>query len=137
MSKEVFRLSNTEKITINMNVVDLGHVDLLVEQGFYSNRTEFIKAAIRSQLTMHTDVLKETITRKTMVVGILSYNRKELAVELKDKSMLDIKVVGMLRLADDIPIELALQTIKSIKVFGVLRANQHLKEALQSRIHTN
>lgn len=127
-------MADTEKITINMNVVDLGHVDLLVEQGFYSNRTDFIKTAIRNQLSKHTTELKETITRKTMSVGVVYYSSSDLQNELAKGSMLEIKLVGMLILDDDISSELALRTIKSIKVLGSLKASAAVRKALEDRI---
>ena len=120
-------MSNTEKITINMNVVELGVVDLLVEQGFYSNRTDFIKAAIRSQLTVHSKVVDNVITSKSFVMGISRYSRKALELLLDQNKVLDIKVVGMLILEDDIDMDLAIQTIKSLKVFGVLKASLEIK----------
>lgn len=120
-------MAETEKITINMNVVELGKVDLLVEQGFYSNRTDFIKAAIRSQLTTHTKVLDEIITAKSFCLGISYFNKEDLEKLADQNKILDIKVVGMLILADDISVELATQTIKSIKVYGVFKGSAELK----------
>lgn len=125
---------NTENITIYMNVVDLEKIDLLVEQGFYSDRADFFKIAVRSKLDKHNFEIKETIIRKTFSVGVVYYNYETLENELKQKNMLEIKVVGMLVLQDNIPVELALQTIKSIKVFGIFRANEKLKIALKDRI---
>ncbi|TQR19018.1 CopG family transcriptional regulator [Psychrobacillus vulpis] len=127
-------MAETEKITINMNVVDLGKVDLLIEQGFYSNRTDFIKTSIRNQLTTHSQVVDQVITQKHFIMGVSIYNRKTLEKLLNEKKSLSIKVVGMLVLSDDIEQELALKTINSIKIFGVFKARVELKEALQSII---
>lgn len=127
-------MADTEKITINLNVVDLGHIDLLVEQGFYSNRTDFIKTSIRNQLSTHSTELKETIIRKTMVVGVVSYGRRDLEAELNKNNILDIKVLGMLVLKDDITPDLALRAIKSIKILGTFKANDNVKRALVERI---
>ena len=127
-------MADTEKITINMNVVDLGQIDLLVEQGFYSNRTDFIKTAIRNQIGSHHTEIRDTITRKTFCVGVLSFNRKELEERLAANSMLEIRVVGLLTLQDDVTPELARKTIKSIKVLGSFRANEQLKQALADRM---
>ncbi len=124
-------MAETEKITINMNVVELGKVDLLVEQGFYSNRTDFIKAAIRSQLTTHSKVLDEIITAKSFCLGVSYFNKEDLEKLAVEKKALDLKVVGMLLLAQDISVELALQTIKSIKVYGVLKASSEIKAIFQ------
>ncbi|KOS69642.1 CopG family transcriptional regulator [Lysinibacillus contaminans] len=123
-------MAETEKITINMNVVDLGQVDLLVEQGFYSNRTDFIKTAIRNQLTSHSKVIEKVITDKAFLIGITYYDRKTLEQVAENNKVLDIKVVGMLVLKEDIDVELASKTIKSIKVFGVFKASPELKKAL-------
>lgn len=127
-------MADTEKITVNMNVVDLGNIDLLVEQGFYSNRTDFVKTAVRNQLDKHSFEIKDTVITKTFSVGVVSLNRESLENELKQNKMLEIKVIGLLLLQDSIPAELALKTIKSIKVFGSFRANETLKKALKDRI---
>ena len=64
-------MSETEKITINMSVVDLGKVDLLVQEGFYQNRTDFIRTAIRSQLDKHQTEMKDAVVRNAYGMGIL------------------------------------------------------------------
>ncbi|MCI1593430.1 CopG family transcriptional regulator [Heyndrickxia oleronia] len=125
-------MAETEKITINMNVVDLGKVDLLVEQGFYSNRTDFIKTAIRNQLTTHSDEVNQMIVNKSFVIGICRYNRKSLQEIIQNNVKLDIKVIGMLILEEDNDTDLALKTINSIKVYGVLKIkNYNLKKTIQ------
>ncbi|MFJ7953855.1 CopG family transcriptional regulator [Lysinibacillus sp. NPDC096418] len=123
-------MAETEKITINMNVVDLGQVDLLVEQGFYSNRTDFIKTAIRNQITSHSKVIEKVITDKAYLIGVTYYDRKTLEQVAENNKVLDIKVVGMLVLKEDIDVELVRKTIKSIQVFGVFKASPELKKAL-------
>ncbi|MFJ7824841.1 CopG family transcriptional regulator [Psychrobacillus sp. NPDC096623] len=124
-------MAETEKITINMNVVDLGKVDLLVEQGFYSNRTDFIKTAIRNQLSVHANVVDNIITDKSYLMGVSLYSRERLEKVKEQNKILDIKVVGMVILADDIDEELATKTIKSLKVFGVLKATPEIKKVLK------
>jgi Arc/MetJ-type ribon-helix-helix transcriptional regulator len=128
-------MADSEKITINMSVVDLGKVDLLVEEGFYSNRTDFIRAAIRSELNRHDDMVKQSVVRKAMVVGVLQYDRKELEKKVAAGNRLAIHVIGKLIIADDVPPELAEATFDSIKVLGVFEANKAVKEALADRIH--
>ncbi|HWL24477.1 MAG TPA: CopG family transcriptional regulator [Ureibacillus sp.] len=123
-------MAETEKITINMNVVDLGKVDLIVEQGFYSNRTDFIKTAIRNQLSSYSIVVDPLIKEKAFAVGISYFNRHLLEEALLKNKVLDIKVVGMLVFADDIDEELAFKTINSIKVYGVIKATNELKVVL-------
>ncbi len=128
-------MAETEKITINLSVVDLGQVDLLVEQGFYSSRSDLIRTAIRSQLSTHADTVQQAVVRKQYVVGICGYSRKDLEFQRADSQKLDIRVVGMVHIANDVTPELALDTIESLQVFGVLRASPELKEALADRIH--
>ncbi len=127
-------MAETEKITINLGVVDLGKIDLLVEQGFFTNRTDFIRAAIRSHLDKHDHELQETITRNNFAVGIMVYTSSGLKKRLEKGIMLDILVVGMLVLSDDVTPELALNTINSIKVLGIFEAPEEVKEALADRI---
>lgn len=124
-------MADTEKITINMNVVDLGKVDLLVDQGFYSNRTDFIKTSIRNQIASHANVVDHVITDKSYVIGVSFYDRKALEKVLAENKMLDIKVVGMLVLKEDIDVGLAVKTIKSAKVYGVLKASPELKKVIR------
>ena len=127
-------MADTEKITINLSVVDLGRIDLLVEQGFYSTRTDFIRTSIRNQLDTHTQTIEETVSRLAVVVGVLIFTAEGLTKRLEKNEQLDIRVLGMLSIAKDVTPELALATIKSIKVFGVFNASKEVKEALADRI---
>jgi Arc/MetJ-type ribon-helix-helix transcriptional regulator len=127
-------MTETEKITINISPVDLGKIDLLVEQGFYSNRTDFIRAAIRRQLNEHSDVVQETIKRRAFSLGILVYDRAELEQRRAESKRLSIYAVGMLVIADDVPPELARETIEHVEVYGVFRASPAVREALKDRI---
>ena len=126
-------MADTEKITINLGVVDLGKIDLLVEQGFYTNRTDFIRTAIRSNLDKHDTVVQETITRKNYVVGILIYSASDLERHLEKGEALDIHIIGMLILSKDITPELARQAINSIKVLGIFDAPEAVKQALSDK----
>jgi Arc/MetJ-type ribon-helix-helix transcriptional regulator len=126
-------VTDTEKITINMSVVDLGQVDLLVEQGFYSNRSDLIRTAIRNQLDRHADVLKETVVRKQIVVGVLVCTRSDLEKKQAAGEQLAINVVGMVRIGKDVTPELARDVIQSLHVYGVLRASLEVKDALADR----
>jgi Arc/MetJ-type ribon-helix-helix transcriptional regulator len=130
-------MPDVEKLTINLSVVDLGQIDLLVEEGFYSNRSDFIRAAIRSQLNQHQDSLKQAQVRRSMVVGVLSYSRADLEKRLAAGEKLAIRVIGLVKLADDISGELAAKTIESIVVHGVLRASDEVRQALSGRISAN
>lgn len=127
-------MADTEKITINMSVVDLGQVDLLVEQGFYSSRTDFIRTAIRRQLDLHAEELKQTVARKTLAIGALVFNRKDLERWQAAGETRDIRVVGLVALDRDISPDLARATIHSLEVHGVLRASDEVKKALADRI---
>ena len=123
-------MAETEKITINMNAVDLGKVDLLVDQGFYSNRTDFIRTAIRNQLVVHSAEVEEIVVRKSYVMGVSHYSKKELE-ELRASNMkIDVKVIGLLAFDEDVDGELIKQTIESIQVKGVLKASRNVKEAI-------
>jgi metal-responsive CopG/Arc/MetJ family transcriptional regulator len=127
-------VADTEKITINLSVVDLGQVDLLVEQGLYSSRSDLIRTAIRNQLSTHSDVVQQAVVRKTLAVGVLLYNHKDLEAVLAKGEMLDIRIVGMVILAKSITPELARQAIRSIQVYGALRASPAVKDALADRM---
>ncbi len=127
-------MPDMEKLTINMNAVDLGQIELLVEQGFYSNRAEFIRLAIRDQLAKYDDTLKEAATREAFVVGALVYGRRALEDTRAKKHRLAIRVVGFLSIADDVTPKLARETIASIKVLGIFKASATVKEALADRI---
>lgn len=126
--------SDSEKITINLGYIDLGQIDLLVQEGFYSNRTDFIRMAIRNQLATHADVVKQTVARKTMVLGLQHYTRRDLEAVQKAGEKLQIQVLGLAVIADDVPPELAKATIDSIIVLGALRASRAVKSVLADRI---
>jgi Arc/MetJ-type ribon-helix-helix transcriptional regulator len=126
-------MAESEKITINMNMVDLGQIDLLVDEGFYSNRTDFIRTAIRNQLNTHSESVKQTITRKALGIGAFGYNKEDLERFRASGQQVEIKVVGLLHLSNDITPELARETISSIQVYGVIRASDAVKKALADR----
>ena len=126
--------TDTEKITINIGYVDLGRVDLLVEEGFYTNRTDFIRAAIRTQLASHTAEVGRLIERRTLDVGLRDFTRADLESVRDAGEMLHIRVVGLARLAADITPDLALATIGSINVLGALQAPPEVRAALSERI---
>ncbi len=127
-------MADTEKITINISAVDLGRIDLLADEGFYSSRTDFVRTAIRKELDVHGEEVKQSVSRRASVLGAMVYTRSMLEKCLKRGQKLEIAVVGAVYLADDVTPELALKTIKRLKVFGVLRASQAVKEALADRI---
>ena len=126
--------SDSEKITINLGYVDLGQIDLLVREGFYSNRTDFIRTAIRGQLGSHGDVLKQTVARRSLVLGLQRYTRQDLESLRAAGEQLHIQVLGLATIDDDVPAQLAAQTIASIVVLGALRASAKVKAALADRI---
>jgi Arc/MetJ-type ribon-helix-helix transcriptional regulator len=126
-------MSETEKITINLSAVDLGKIDLLVQEGIYTNRTDFIRTAIRSQLEKHTLEVQQSITRHSFGVGVFGYDRSDLERHASKGEQVDFKIVGMLKLEDDIPAELARKVVKSIRVHGIFIASQAVKEALADR----
>jgi Arc/MetJ-type ribon-helix-helix transcriptional regulator len=127
-------MSETEKITINLGLVDLGQIDLLVQEGFYSNRTDFIRTAIRNQLTTHAEAVRQTVARKTLVLGLENYTRRDLEAVRESGETLEIRVLGLATISDDVTPELALETIDSIVVLGALRASPAVKAALKDRI---
>jgi Arc/MetJ-type ribon-helix-helix transcriptional regulator len=127
-------MADIEKITINMNVVDLGKVDLLVEEGFYTNRTDFIRTAIRNQLTKHEDEVRNSIGRHEMFIGVLHYGRSDLEEFRRGGEKLTIKITGLFSLGNDVTPELARATIASLKVVGVFRASAAVKDALSDRV---
>ena len=125
---------DSEKITINLGYVDLGRIDLLVQEGFYSNRSDFIRTAIRNQLDSHVDAVSKSIERHTMELGLRDYSRADLEALARPGEMLHVKVVGLARIDPDVTPELALQTIGSITVLGALQASPEIKKALADRI---
>lgn len=129
------KLVESEKITINLGLIDLGQIDLLVQEGFYSNRTDLIRTAIRNQLSTHSEVVKETVARKSMVLGLHHYSRSDLEAARAAGQRLQIQVLGLASIAADVSAELALETIESIVVLGALHASAAVKSALAGRIH--
>jgi len=126
--------SESEKITINLGFVDLGHIDLLVEEGFYSNRTDFIRTAIRNQVLTHGEVLKNSVARRSMVLGLQRFTRQDLEKVLAAGEQLHIHVLGLATIDDDVSPQLASRAIASVVVLGALRASPEVKAALAARI---
>jgi Arc/MetJ-type ribon-helix-helix transcriptional regulator len=129
-------MSETEKITINLGLVDLGRIDLLVQEGFYSNRTDFIRTSIRNQLTTHADEVRQTVARKTLVLGLEHYTRRDLEAVREAGETLEIRVLGLASIDEDVDPELARETISSLTVLGALRASPAVKSGLKDRIRT-
>jgi Arc/MetJ-type ribon-helix-helix transcriptional regulator len=130
-------VSETEKITINLGLVDLGQIDLLVREGFYQNRTDFIRTAIRNQIGEHAEAVKQTVARKTLALGLQNYTRRDLEAVRAAGETLQIRVLGLATIADDVSPELALETIDSIEVLGAFRASPAVKASLAGRIRSS
>ena len=125
---------DSEKITINLGLIDLGQIDLLVNEGFYSNRTDLIRTAIRNQLNTHAEVVKQTVARRSLVLGMHHYSKASLEAAQLAGERLQIQVLGMASIASDVSAELALATIESIFVLGSLHASSEVRTALANRI---
>lgn len=128
------KATDSEKITINLGYVDLGHVDLLVQEGFYSNRTDFIRTAIRNQIERHGDVVRQAVTRKSVDLGLRTFTREDLEAAKEAGQLLDVRVLGLATIAADVTPELARATIASLTVLGALHASAAVKAALADRI---
>ena len=124
----------SEKVTINLGFIDLGHIDVLVQDGFYANRTDFIRTAIRNQITRHEDVLKKSVSRRKLDLGLRHFTRMDLEEAVKRGERLDIVVLGLASIADDVAPELARRAIASIEVLGAFRASAAVKAALADRL---
>ncbi|TMH64153.1 MAG: CopG family transcriptional regulator [Betaproteobacteria bacterium] len=135
MSTTAARASDTEKITINLGLIDLGQIDLLVQEGFYSNRTDFIRTAIRNHLATHAEAVRQTVVRKTLMLGLVEFTRADLEGVKKSGKRLRIQVLGLARIATDVSAALALATIESVSVLGAFQASPAVKAALANRIH--
>lgn len=129
------KVNESEKITINLGLIDLGQIDLLVQEGFYSNRTDLIRTAIRNQLSGHAEIVKQTVARKSLVLGLQKYSRAELEAVQAAGQKLQIQVLGLASIAMDVTPELAMATIESITVLGAFHASAAVKAALKERIH--
>jgi len=123
----------TEKVTINLGYVDLGHEDLMMQDGFYSNRTDFIRTAIRNQLERHADVVKQSTARKGLDIGLRNYSRENLEAARQAGEKLHINVLGLASIAQDVTADLARATIASVSVLGALHATPAVKAALADR----
>jgi Arc/MetJ-type ribon-helix-helix transcriptional regulator len=128
------KLPDSEKITINLGYVDLGQIDLLVDEGFFSNRTDFIRTAIRKQLDRHEDAVKQSVARHQLDLGLRQYSRHDLEAVHAAGETLHVQVLGLAVIAKDVPPDLARATISSIHVLGALQASPEVKAALRDRI---
>lgn len=128
------RAGETEKMTINVGVVDLGHVDLLVQEGFYSNRSDLVRTALRNQLALHSETVKQTVARRTLMVGLQHYSRADLERAVALGERLHVQVVGLARIANDVTPELARAAIESVTILGAFQASPAVRRALSDRI---
>ena len=128
------RAGETEKMTLNVGVVDLGQVDLLVQEGFYSNRSDLMRTALRNQLALHADVLRQTLSRRTLTLGLQQLGRAELEAAVAAGRRLQVQVVGLARIADDVTPQLARDAIESVTVLGAFQASPAVRRALSDRL---
>ena len=126
--------SESEKITINLGYVDLGHIDLLVQDGFYTNRTDFIRTAIRNQVERHREAARQSVSRRNLDLGLRHLTRQELETARASQQPLDIRVLGLVTIAPDVTADLARAAIASISVLGTLQASPAVKAALADRV---
>lgn len=124
-------MADSEKITINMMPVDLGQIDLMVEQGFYSNRTDFIRIAIRNQLQSHNTEVKQYVNERFFVMGVLEFNKQHLEDLTKRGKQVELKLIGALIVSEDVSLELAKQAFGKVKIFGTIKAPQQVKQFIQ------
>ncbi len=129
------KTGDTEKITINLGYVDLGHIDLLVQEGFYSTRTDFIRTAIRNQIERHADAVSKAVIRKSVDLGLRHFSRADLEAVRDAGEMLDIRVLGLASIAEDVTPELARAAIASLTILGALHATATVKNALSDRMY--
>ncbi|HEX4883200.1 MAG TPA: CopG family transcriptional regulator [Casimicrobiaceae bacterium] len=127
-------VGESEKLTINLGVVDLGQIDLLVQEGFYANRSDLIRTAIRNQIAAHADAVRQTVTRRTLALGLHDYSRADLERAQAEGRMVHIHVVGLARIAPDVSPELARATIQSVVVLGAFQASPAVRAALADRM---
>ncbi len=134
MPQQATKALDSEKITINLGYVDLGHVDLLVREGFYSNRTDFIRTAIRNQLERHGEAARASTKRRQLQLGLCHFSVHDLQTARDAGEVLDIRVLGLATIASDVTPELARAAIGSLTVLGALHADPAVKAALADRI---
>ena len=128
------KVPESEKVTINLGYVDLGHVDFLVAEGFYANRTDFIRTAIRNQLALQAEAVRQVVARKMLVLGLQRFSRADLEAIQAAGETLDIRVLGLASIDEDVPAALAQATISSVTVLGAFQASAAVKTALAGRI---
>ncbi len=133
MAVQKTRMADTEKLTINLGVVDLGQIDLLVEEGFYSNRSDLIRTAIRNQLAVHANVVTQVVSRRSLTLGLRQLSRVELEDLQHRGESIDLRVVGLARIAHDVSAALARATISSVNILGAFDASPAVKKALADR----
>jgi Arc/MetJ-type ribon-helix-helix transcriptional regulator len=129
------KLPDTDKVTVNLGLVDLGQMDLLVGEGFYTNRTDFVRTAVRNLLQQHAEAIRATVLRKRFVTGLQRYSRAELERVVAAGERLEIHVLGLATIEDDVPAELAQAAIASIRVLGAFIASPAVRDALADRTH--
>ena len=134
MPQQATKALDSEKITINLGYVDLGHIDLLVREGFFSNRTDFIRTAIRNQLERHSEAARASTTRRRLQLGLCHFSADDLKAAQEAGELLDIRVLGLATIAPDVTPELARATIGSLTVLGALHADPAVKAALADRL---
>ena len=128
------RTAESEKLTVNLGFVDLGQIDLLVRDGFYANRADFIRTAVRNQLDRQGDAVKQSVARKQLSLGLAHYTRQHLEAARDAGTPLHIQVLGLASIAADVTPALARAAVASVQVLGAFHASHEVKQALADRI---
>jgi Arc/MetJ-type ribon-helix-helix transcriptional regulator len=126
--------ADSEKITINLGFIDLGHIDLLVREGFYANRSDLIRTAVRNQIERHAAETRRSQERSELDLGIRHITRQQLEAARSSGELLDINVLGLAAIDSDVSADLARSAIRSVTVLGAFHASTEVKAALADRI---
>ena len=128
------RANDSEKVTINLGHIEAGQIELLVLEGFYANRSDFIRTAIRNLIDRHAPAVDQAIARRRVVLGLHRFGRAELERIHAAGEVLEIRVLGLAVIDPDVTPDLALATIGSVSVLGAFQASTSVKAALADRM---
>jgi Arc/MetJ-type ribon-helix-helix transcriptional regulator len=130
-----FANSKPQQLNVTMDAEEIHQVDLMVEQGLYASRKDFLQLAARNLLREHGVEVPRPMTGELKVAGIAVHNRKSLEKLRAAGRQLELNVTGIFRLADDVTPELACAVIKSLTLRGTFEASAEVKATLKDRTH--
>ena len=127
---------NSEKVSVNMNVGTLSQIDVLVDLGYYSNRSDFINQAVRQAIDQKQSIIENETSKQResngdWFTGVCVITKDQLLIAKEKGKKLKIRGYGVVVIDNKLD-DLALEVIDSIDIKGKILASQKIKDTFSN-----